>query len=170
MMPTPGRGDFTVAARAYGRAVLANRAFRKGEHIMQFGGKLFAPDELPVPYDAANSSYLHVRPQEYLGPSGGLDDLVNHSCEPNAGLRFSPRGITLIAIRGIRPAEEITFDYSTTLEDDDWEMDCRCGSPRCRGRVRDFKHLPRRLQQRYARLGIVAEHALRAAGISHCSD
>ena len=36
-------------------------------------------------------------------------DMLNHSCEPNAGLRGSS---LLVAMRGIGIGEEITFDYA----------------------------------------------------------
>jgi hypothetical protein len=41
------------------------------------------------------------------------------------------------------------------MDEDDFEMPCRCGAPNCRGLVRDFKHLPDDLKSRYASLGIV---------------
>ncbi|MCG7523112.1 SET domain-containing protein [Streptomyces sp. OfavH-34-F] len=58
--------------------------------------------------------------------------LMNHSCEANVldlGLDFG------LAVRDIAPGEEITCDYATFVEDGGWSMECRCGSPRCRGRV-----------------------------------
>ncbi|MBI2625395.1 MAG: hypothetical protein HYW70_03640 [Candidatus Nealsonbacteria bacterium] len=58
-----------------------------------------------------------------------------------------------ISIRG-----EITFDYSTTMDEDDWGMDCQCGSKSCRGRIRDFKYLPPDIQKKYLDLGIVPEY------------
>lgn len=53
---------------------------------------------------------------------------VNHSCEPTC-LSAGPFDFT-IAVRDIRPGEEITDDYGTLnlLE----SFRCACGSPRCR--------------------------------------
>jgi len=54
----------------------------------------------------------------------------------------------MIARRDIEPGEEVTFDYGTQesadfpwYEDGCWE--CRCGTTRCRGRLRpdDWKRL-----------------------------
>lgn len=84
---------------------------------------------------------------------------VNHSCQPNAGVRDGTR---LVAIQPISPAEEVVFDYSTTMDEDGFDglrgyelRPCRCGSPSCRGAARDFKYLPRRVQARYLALDVV---------------
>lgn len=71
--------------------------------------------------------------------------------------------VTLVAIRPIASGEEITWDYSTTMSEDDWEMDCNCGAPSCRKRIRDFKYLPPKLREHYQVLGIVPEYVLEPA-------
>lgn len=56
---------------------------------------------------------------------------VNHSCDANClggGFEFE------IAIRDIQPGEELTDDYGTFGYAS--ELDCACGSPHCRGRIR----------------------------------
>ncbi len=60
-------------------------------------------------------------------------ELVNHSCDPNCGIRPNDHGgYDLIAMRDIAAGEEITFDYCMT----EWICvgfsACRCGSDRCR--------------------------------------
>ena len=97
---------------------------------------------------------LQIGPDLYIGASGGLDDFVNHSCDPNAGVRIEGTAAELFAIRDIAAGEEILFDYSTTLDEEDFTMDCRCGSPSCRGRVGDGRDLPDDVWQRYLGLGI----------------
>ena len=73
---------------------------------------------------------------------GRIDDLVNHSCAPNAGLRFGARGVFLVAIRDIAAGEEIAWDYSTTLQDSPWRMICQCRAPECRRVIGNFDALP----------------------------
>lgn len=94
----------------------------------------------------------------YMGPSGNIDDFFNHSCNPNSGLKINGKKVFLIAIEDIKKDDEITWDYSTTMDEDDWEMDCNCDSKNCRGRIRDFKYLPSDIQKRYLDLGIVPEY------------
>lgn len=86
---------------------------------------------------------------------------VNHSCNPNAGLRET----TLLALKDIYRDEEITYDYSTTMNEDFWTMRCDCRSPRCRGEVKDFKYLPEHVQERYLALGIVPEWLRERMGV-----
>lgn len=144
---------------ALGKSVFANRDFKKGEKIIEFKGKLFTYDELPTPYDEVEDKYVQIGRKLYMGPSGGLDDFFNHSCRPNAGLKISGKKATLIAIQNIRKGEEIAWDYSTTMNEDEWALDCKCGSKGCRKRIKDFKYLPKRTQQKYIMLGIVPKYA-----------
>ena len=51
--------------------------------------------------------------------------------------------------------EEIFYDYSTTMDEDSWTLQCKCGSQNCRKIVKDFKFLPQELQKKYLELNIV---------------
>lgn len=96
----------------------------------------------------------------FVGPSGGLDDLINHSCSPNSGIKIHGKKAILIAIRNIKKNEEITCDYST-ITNDNWKMKCRCESKNCRKVIKKFKTLPKRLQNKYIKLGIVGNYILK---------
>jgi SET domain len=139
-----------------GRGVFADEPIAAGAILLQFTGPLLRHDQT-CPQTLA----VQIGPDLYLGGSGGLDDCVNHSCDPNAGLRIAALDVSLIALRHIATGEEICFDYSTTMDEDDFEMPCLCGAPNCRGLIRDFKHLPAQTQQRYANLGVVPRYNLK---------
>jgi SET domain-containing protein len=145
--------DLLIKQGVAGRGVFAGRPIRAGEAFLRFTGPLLRYEQT-TPQTLA----LQIGPDLYLGGSGGFDDCVNHSCEPNAGLKIAGTDVTLIALRDIPAGEEISFDYSTTMDEDDFEMTCHCGRPTCRAVVRDFKHLPRPLRRRYAELGVVPEY------------
>lgn len=137
-----------------GTGVFAARRFRPGELVLSFaeGG----PEV--VPYRATVASivegfYLQVGVDKYILPRPP-SRYVNHGCDPNAGLRGLTR---LVALAVIGAGEEITFDYSTSMAEDGWEMDCECGAAACRGRVRDFRHLPAERQSFYVRRGLVGD-------------
>ena len=70
----------------------------------------------------------------------------NHSCDPNLGVRGE---ITFVAMRDIRTGEELTHDWAMT-DDDDYSVECKCGTSRCRGLLtgKDW-HRPD-LQKRYS--------------------
>jgi D-ala D-ala ligase C-terminus/SET domain len=56
----------------------------------------------------------------------------NHSCQPNAAFT----GLNMVALRDIRPGEELTLDYGTLCDETMMPFQCTCGSPTCRGEVR----------------------------------
>jgi SET domain-containing protein len=55
---------------------------------------------------------------------------VNHSCNPNS--KIDIKNASLIAIRDIKPDEEITVDYNKT-ETGGVKVKCNCKSEKCRG-------------------------------------
>ncbi len=65
--------------------------------------------------------------------TGGPFGYVNHSCEPNAFMRRHRGRVEFYALRPIEAGEEVTCDYGETHHDG--RLPCRCGSPRCRGRL-----------------------------------
>jgi len=139
-----------------GVGVFASRDIPKNGFILRFRGKRISGEEA-LRKGEREGEVLQVGEDEYIDPvEPGRS--TNHSCEPNAGIRDD---VTLIALRDIRAGEEIRFDYSTTISDGDgWEMDCRCGEKRCRGRVRAFSSLPAILRLRYAELDVVSSFLL----------
>lgn len=139
-----------VADCEFGRGVFAARAIRKGETIVHYRGPRFDRDD-PIHHTEQAAMLLQTGIRTYIQP-GSPSVYVNHSCAPNAGLMGNRR---LVAIRDILPGEQVTFDYSTSMDDGMWSLECRCGHPECRGLIEDFRHLPRRLQQHYLELGVV---------------
>lgn len=133
----------------------------KGQVIIEFHGKIYNYKELPSPYNNVIDHYVQVGKELYMGPSGDLDDYINHSCDPNSGLRISANKVSLISIRKIYAGEEITWDYSTTMDEDNWVMNCNCGAINCRKVIQDFKYLPKPTQRKYLDLKIVPEYLSR---------
>jgi hypothetical protein len=147
------RMSFEVRACETGRGVFATAVIPARSVIMKYTGPL-----LRYAQTTPQTLALQIGPDLYIGESGQADDFVNHSCDPNAGMVIDGTEVRLIALREIVPGEQITFDYSTTMDEDDFEFDCLCGSEECRGRIRDFKHLPAELRKRYAEMGVVPKY------------
>jgi SET domain-containing protein len=145
--------SYIVKPCGTGRGVFAALLIPADSVIMSYTGPL-----LRYHQTTSATLALQIGPDLYIGESGQADDFVNHSCQPNAGMRIDGTDVQLIALRDIPPGEQITFDYSTTMDEDDFEFDCLCGSQECRGKIRDFKHLPAELREAYARRGIVPEY------------
>ena len=145
-----------------GQAVFAGKKFIEGEFIVQFTGKVYSREEYLNLHDPDNNHYIQIGDGIFMGPSGSEDDLINHSCNPNCGLKISNDGVFLYTIRDIERGEEITFDYSTTMNEDHWEMECFCGDPNCRRKIKDYKHLPLDIKKHYMSLGIVPKHIIKS--------
>ena len=115
-----------------GRGVIALRDFKAGDTLLEFKGKLCALDQLPKPEDKESDYYLQIGPNLFIGPSGEVDDYVNHSCRPNCDIQVVGTRAFLIARHAIIVGEELTFDYASTMYNDPWTMKCKCGYPECR--------------------------------------
>lgn len=72
---------------------------------------------------------------------------LNHSCDPS--LMRVTDGVTFVAMREIRPGEQLTCDYATLEINPDWEMECKCGSANCRGQIRGIQSLSAELIEKY---------------------
>lgn len=125
----------------HGRGVYAARPLKAGEAIITFTGPTLTRAQLDP-----NDYHLQIGDDLYLGPSRLPDDYINHSCEPNAAFID---GLALQALRDIAVDEEITWDYSTAIDEADFPgFPCGCGARSCRGYVRSFRHLSSQQQAR----------------------
>lgn len=153
---------FKVGKSRFGRGCFATRQIRKGETICFLKGEEIEVSDLKRldwgtevwgdPLQVDKKTYIDLdKPYIYF----------YHSCNPNAGIR---RKNKLVAMRNIRSGEEIFYDYSTTMWDNDyarkqypWTMMCFCSSKKCRKIVKDFPFLPKNAQQKYIKSGFVSE-------------
>ena len=118
-----------------GRGLFAVVAIVAGERVVEMRGWLARSEELQDDWLA-----MQVGHDVWLCSSGDLlDDCGNHSCEPNVG--FTTGQPILFALRDILPGEEICWDYSTSISEAGWSLECRCGAVSCRGLIRPWSEL-----------------------------
>ena len=113
-----GRGLFATADIAKDETVAV-----KGGHIID--GRTLRESITPVlgPVEIQIDDNLFIAP--LTNEERELSMLyLNHSCDPNLGMRGE---ITFIAIRDIRAGEELTHDWAMT-DDDDYSVECNCGA------------------------------------------
>lgn len=116
-----------------GHGVWAVDPIPRGQVVAVFGGEVVTAEQLSSLTSDQRRITLQIEDEAYLMTSReGPADWINHSCHPNTGFRGP---VTLVALRDIRPGEEITFDYAMCDGSPYDEFDCRCGSILCRGRV-----------------------------------
>lgn len=82
---------------------------------------------------------------------GGLGPKVNHSCDPNCGVRLNAAGACDFVVRKpIGVGEELTFDYAMrNYSIEHFPGDCLCGAATCRGSVTGWKDLSRDQKSEY---------------------
>lgn len=133
-----------------GRGLFAIEDISVGEIVVVKGGTIMTRtqrDQLELtmgPAEIQISDDLFIGPVTPQTREEGMMHL-NHSCEPNVGI-FGQ--ITFVAMRNIKRDEELAFDYAMG-DHDDWEMDCRCKSMSCRGRITGYDWQLPRLQEKY---------------------
>ena len=137
-----------------GKGVFTEVTIPAGKPIIEVTGDLHNVDTMPDPNNAA---WLQVTNSLFIGPSGGSDDQIRHSCNPNCYVRAVGKRAIVFSLYLIREGSEITFDYSTTSTDtlDTWKMDCKCNSFNCRKVISGFQYLDPELKEKYKKMGIV---------------
>lgn len=143
----------SVRKTRLGRGVFATKMIRRGEIVAVFDGPILDDN-----FDGWNDDLLNHAIQigkDLWRDSKGVARLINHSCEPNCGIK---KLNNIVAMRTIRPGEEITWDYEMTEKSSWWRMKCLCGTPSCRKRIGNFKNLPQHTREKYK--GFISEWLL----------
>ena len=109
--------------------------------------------------DKNDSHASQVGENKYVRHAG-LTSKVNHSCNPNCGIKLNQTGAhDFVAMRDINVNEEITFDYAMrNYSIDYFLMPCECGSKNCRKKITGYKDLPEQRKKDYA--GFIAPYLL----------
>jgi uncharacterized protein len=137
--------ELRLTADGKGDGVLATRSFVAGETVMVgfLIGALTGND----------SHATQVGPDRWAR-HGGLGPKVNHSCDPNCGVRLNAaQAFDFVARRAIGAGQELTFDYAMrNFTIDHFPSTCLCGAERCRGSVTGWKSLPAARKADYGEL------------------
>jgi hypothetical protein len=150
----------------YGLGIYAAKSFADHEIVISdssgnyYNGALSYDQVCSLDLDLSRDCF-QIDDDRFLLPSGSIDDLINHSCHPNAGIRLTRLGYDLIALRDINVGDEITYDYSTYIESPE-RLSCRCGTWRCRKEIGRFRELDPHLRAYYIHRGVVGAFAASA--------
>ncbi|MGB3756992.1 MAG: SET domain-containing protein-lysine N-methyltransferase [Rivularia sp. (in: cyanobacteria)] len=134
-----------------GEGVFAIRTFKLGETIMvgRFEKML---DE--------NHSHASQIGENKFALHAGLISKVNHSCNPNCGIKINQTDAhDFVAMKDISVGEELSFDYAMrNYTVNYFPPKCMCGSEECRGRITGWKDLSASRKKQYE--GFVAPYLL----------
>jgi SET domain-containing protein len=131
-------------SRIHGRGGFARRRIRKGTPLIEYVGEKITKAEAAERI-AADNPFIFCLDDEF-DVDGDVKwnpaRFLNHSCEPNAEVEILGGQIWILALRNIRPGEEITYNYSYDLEGYE-KHPCRCGSARCVGYMVAEEYFPK---------------------------
>lgn len=134
----------------HGKGLFASEPIKNGEIVCVKGGYVFDREKLRKLPDWYRAAEIQIADDLFIGPLAedereGSMIFSNHSCDPNIGVQGQ---IVFVAMRDIEAGEELTHDWATT-DDDDYELECKCGAPNCRKRITGKDWQKSELQQKY---------------------
>ena len=148
VVPVPD-GVAVRASPIEGLGLFVARAFAAGQRIREINVVREITAEAPLREDLGERADHCDYPDGKVFLLGYPDRHINHSCDPNAWVRYEPGRSWLMARRDIPDGDEITCDYNINLTGGTAWL-CHCGAARCRGTtVGDFFLLPPEIQREY---------------------
>ena len=136
--PIHGKGLFAKATITQGEIVAI-----KGGYILNAQGREEMEKELG-PAEIQITEDFFIAPVQREERDGSML-YSNHSCDPNIAIQGQ---IVFVAMRDITLGEELTHDWATT-DDLDYELECKCGSTKCRGTITGKDWMKKELQEKY---------------------
>ena len=125
-------------SKIHGTGILLTEPVKKGKTISYIRGKIRRLKIKNLKDSLSHSCWIGVGKEVWIDP-GYPFRYLNHSCEPTAGVKGK---VTLVALKDLKPGEEVTVDYSLIEGDPAWFMNCQCGNKSCRRVIRSVEFLP----------------------------
>ncbi len=139
-------GVVVALSKVHGRGLYAARDFKRGEHVMEYGGVKVPKKEGNRRTDlqwAKGRVYTFELSRRFDidgSPRWNVARLANQSCDANCeSHNVGGRHVWIVALRPIKKGEEITYDYNFPMTEP--PPRCRCGSPKCRGYIVGEAHV-----------------------------
>jgi uncharacterized protein len=134
----------------HGRGLFARSPIKRGEIVAIKGGHILDRRALSAVRRRIAAAYIQIDDGFYIGARRSAEValnkiFINHSCEPNLGIRGQ---ITYVALRAIKAGEELTYDWAME-ENAPAVTRCGCGARLCRGRLTGQDWKLASLQKRY---------------------
>ena len=152
----PARPYAVRNSAIHGRGVFAVQPIRKGTRVIEYKGErvswknaLKRPDSDP---DNPFHTFFFSLDDGHVidaGVGGNAARWINHSCGPNCETKEDEGRVFIYAKKDIVPGDELTYDYSLTVdgrlsaEERAW-FACRCGKRQCRGTMLNAKRKSRK--------------------------
>ena len=124
-----------------GQGLFANESILEGTRILEYLGHKITKQESAARLAERNNYIFHF---DYAHDIDGLIPentarFINHSCDPNCHIEKSGGQIWVVALRDIRPDEELSFNYGYDATDYE-KFPCNCGARVCCGYIVGREH------------------------------
>jgi SET domain-containing protein len=131
----------------HGRGVFAARPIRKGQRVIEYAGRRISwkkAMELPDtdPNNPNHTMFFGLEGGKVIDPSVGGNEArwINHSCAPNCETDEIKGRIYVVALRNLKPGDELSYDYRLEVEGRrtkklERDFACYCGATTCRGNM-----------------------------------
>lgn len=134
-----------------GKGLFAKEKILRDEIVAIKGGSIFIKEEWQKLEKDLGPAEIQIGDNFFIAPTSteerdGSMIYTNHSCDPNIGIQGQ---IVFVAMRNIEAGEELTHDWATTDNLDDFEMNCNCGAKDCRGKITGKDWMNIQLQEKY---------------------
>jgi SET domain-containing protein len=129
----------------HGKGVFALAPIAKGETVIEYVGEIITwPEALRRhphdPSDPNHTFYFHIDDKRVIDAKvgGNAARWINHACQPNCEADETDGRVFIKALRGIKPGEELFYDYGLVIDERytpkvKKQFACRCGARDCRG-------------------------------------
>lgn len=125
-----------------GRAVIASRAFAKGDAVVLSNSLGLIPQDSHTLQRAKDEHFMIDLPARF----------INHSCNGNIGIQDNDSGAyDFFALKDIERGEELRWDYETSEFEILGFEDCFCGDAKCRGTLGGFKKHGEIIKKQYGK-------------------
>jgi SET domain-containing protein len=115
-----------VGRSSAGLGLFATKAFKKGDRIIEYFGRVISPEE---EYTSRSKYLFEVSTRKTIDGTTreNIARYINHSCKPNCEPEIVRGRIFIDAIKAIKPGDEFTYDYGEEYFDEHIRpKGCRC--------------------------------------------
>lgn len=115
-----------VGRSSAGLGLFATRAFKRGDRIIEYTGRIISKDE---EYTSRSKYLFEVSSRKTIDGQArnNLARYINHSCHPNCEPEIKRGRVFIEALRKIKPGEELTYDYGEEYFNEHIQpKGCRC--------------------------------------------
>ncbi len=152
-MPRPTKSPYITTRRSviHNVGVFASRDIPKGTDIIEYVGRKVNKAKSKIIQEKTERSgrkdpkkgltYIFILNKKFDidgNVSWNTAKYINHSCDPNCETDIVKGRIWVIALRDIKKAEELSYNYGYDLEEF-INHSCKCGTKRCVGYILEEK-------------------------------